>query len=229
LPARTCPAQLREVGTSAPGPIKAPHLSAELISNSGTISPGGKTRVALALTLEPCWHVYWVYAGDSGEAPEVQWSAPLGISMEPMQFAAPSRLPLGPLMDYGYEGTAVFPFDVTASSQVSPGVVGLKAHVRWLVSGGGTDSCWRDWRLKMTHQLPTGEVGQIIQFVLEIEKQKGVLRKVRPIGEERYENTAEHSWPIGRSSFRESCRSLHARSAESQQQWWKLGREWRQL
>jgi thiol:disulfide interchange protein len=36
-------------------------------------------------------------------------------------------------MDYRYEGTAVFPFDVTASSQVSPGVVGLKAHVRWLV------------------------------------------------------------------------------------------------
>ena len=72
--------------------------------------PGGKSRVALALTLEPGWHVYWVYAGDSGEAPEVQWSAPPGISMGPMQYAAPSRLPLGPLMDYGYEGTAVFPF-----------------------------------------------------------------------------------------------------------------------
>ena len=48
----------------------------------------------------------------------------------------------------------------------------------------------------MTHQLPTGEVGQIIQFVLEIEKLKGVLRKVRPIGKARYENTAEHSWQI---------------------------------
>lgn len=48
----------------------------------------------------------------------------------------------------------------------------------------------------MTHQPTTGEVGQIIQFVLEIEKLKGVLRKVRPIGEDRYENTAEHSWQI---------------------------------
>ena len=48
----------------------------------------------------------------------------------------------------------------------------------------------------MTHQLPTGEVGQIIQFVLEIEKLKGVLRKVRPIGKARYENAAEHSWQI---------------------------------
>src|SRR6201996_1567952 len=48
----------------------------------------------------------------------------------------------------------------------------------------------------MAQQLPSAEVGQIIQFVLEIEKLKGVLRKVRPIGEDRYENTAEHSWQI---------------------------------
>jgi thiol:disulfide interchange protein len=128
-----CQAQLRELGTGASGPVKAQHLTAELISDSRTINPGGKTRVALALTMEPGWHVYWVYAGDSGEPPEVQWSVPPGISIGPMQYAAPSRLPLGPLMDYGYEGTAVFPFDLAASSQVSPGVVALKAHVRWLV------------------------------------------------------------------------------------------------
>jgi thiol:disulfide interchange protein DsbD len=28
----------------------------------------------LALTLEPGWHVYWLYAGDSGEPPAVEWS-----------------------------------------------------------------------------------------------------------------------------------------------------------
>jgi len=40
------------------------------------------------------------------------------------------------------------------------------------------------------------EVHDIVQFVLEIDKLKGVLRKVKPVGEERYENTAEHSWQI---------------------------------
>ena len=35
-----------------------------------------------------------------------------------------------------------------------------------------------------------------IRFVLEIDKLKGILRKVKPIGEDRYENTAEHSWQI---------------------------------
>ena len=35
---------------------------------------------------------------------------------------------------------------------------------------------------------------QIIDFVLELEKLKGVTRKVRPLGLDRYENSAEHSW-----------------------------------
>ncbi len=33
-------AQLRELGTGAPGPVKAQHVTAELISDSGTITPG---------------------------------------------------------------------------------------------------------------------------------------------------------------------------------------------
>ncbi|NKB51330.1 MAG: HD domain-containing protein [Rhizobiaceae bacterium] len=33
-----------------------------------------------------------------------------------------------------------------------------------------------------------------IEFILELEKLKGVLRKTRPVGLERYENSAEHSW-----------------------------------
>lgn len=37
---------------------------------------------------------------------------------------------------------------------------------------------------------------QVVDFVLEIDKLKRVLRKVRPLGLERYENAAEHSWQI---------------------------------
>jgi len=36
-------------------------------------------------------------------------------------------------MDYGYEGTAVFPFDLSTSSQTPLGKADLKAHVQWLV------------------------------------------------------------------------------------------------
>ncbi len=34
------------------------------------------------------------------------------------------------------------------------------------------------------------------EFILEIEKLKAVQRKTKPLGLERYENTAEHSWQV---------------------------------
>jgi putative hydrolases of HD superfamily len=37
---------------------------------------------------------------------------------------------------------------------------------------------------------------QIIDFILELEKLKGVTRKIRPLGLNRYENSAEHSWQL---------------------------------
>jgi putative hydrolase of HD superfamily len=37
---------------------------------------------------------------------------------------------------------------------------------------------------------------QIIEFILELDKLKAVTRKVRPLGLDRYENSAEHSWQI---------------------------------
>jgi len=37
---------------------------------------------------------------------------------------------------------------------------------------------------------------QIVDFVLELDKLKGITRKTRPLGLDRYENSAEHSWQI---------------------------------
>jgi putative hydrolase of HD superfamily len=38
---------------------------------------------------------------------------------------------------------------------------------------------------------------EIIRFILEVDKLKNVSRKVRPVGLDRYENSAEHSWQLG--------------------------------
>lgn len=37
---------------------------------------------------------------------------------------------------------------------------------------------------------------QIVDFIMELEKLKAVTRKVRPVGLERNENSAEHSWQL---------------------------------
>ncbi|GAA5786598.1 phosphohydrolase [Chitiniphilus shinanonensis] len=37
---------------------------------------------------------------------------------------------------------------------------------------------------------------EVVAFALELEKLKGVLRRNKPLGQERYENSGEHSWQI---------------------------------
>ena len=126
-------AQLQEFGDGGPGPVKAQHLTAELVSLSPTIAPGGTQQLGLVITLEEHWHVYWINAGDSGEPPTIKWTLPPGLTAGPMQFGIPSRLPLGPLMDFGYEDTAAFPVTITAAPPAKPGPAHLDAKVTWLV------------------------------------------------------------------------------------------------
>ncbi|QUM85572.1 MULTISPECIES: HD domain-containing protein [unclassified Moritella] len=39
-------------------------------------------------------------------------------------------------------------------------------------------------------------IERVLNFIVEIEKLKGVLRKTKPVGLDRYENSAEHSWHV---------------------------------
>ncbi len=126
-------AQLQVVGDGGPGPVKAQHLTAELVSLAPAIAPAGTLQVGLVLTLEEHWHVYWINAGDSGEPPKIIWTLPDGITAGPMKFPIPSRLPLGPLMDFGYEDEVAFPVQLTAASSLGPGPIHLDAKVSWLV------------------------------------------------------------------------------------------------
>ena len=95
-------AQIVEVGDGGPGPFKAPHLTVELTTLAPQIAVGGTLQAGLVMSIEEHWHVYWVNAGDSGEPPKITWTLPKGITASPLQVPAPPRLPLGPLMDFGY-------------------------------------------------------------------------------------------------------------------------------
>jgi thiol:disulfide interchange protein DsbD len=133
LPCFRAQAQLVEVGDGGPGPVKAQHLTAELTSLAPQIAPGGTQTIGLVLTIEEHWHVYWINAGDSGEPPNVKWTLPKGFTAGPLQFPPPQRLPLGPLMDFGYEDQVAFPITLTAAPNVKLGKAHLDAHVTWLV------------------------------------------------------------------------------------------------
>jgi len=111
----------------------AAHLHVQLIVPEAQLLTGQSSNAGLYFKLEPGWHVYWLNAGDSGEPPHIQWTLPAGITAGALQFPAPKRLPLGPLMDFGYENEVLFPFTLDVAKSAKPGPVTLPAKVDWLV------------------------------------------------------------------------------------------------
>lgn len=111
----------------------APHVHVQLVLPQDELFPGGNNQVGLYFKLEPGWHVYWKNAGDSGEPPHIKWTLPDGVTAGPMQFPPPKRLPLGPLMDFGYENEVLFPLQLQVAPTVKDGKGTIDANVDWLV------------------------------------------------------------------------------------------------
>ena len=111
-----------------------PHVHVQLISPNAQLNPGNN-NAGLYFKLEPGWHVYWKNPGDAGEPPHIKWTLPSGITAGPLEYPIPKRLPLGPLMDFGYEDEVLFPFQVNVAANASGPAV-LHAKVDWLVCRG---------------------------------------------------------------------------------------------
>jgi thiol:disulfide interchange protein DsbD len=109
------------------------HLHVQLVFPQSSLYSDVSNDGGLYFKLEPGWHVYWKNAGDSGEPPHIKWTIPKGITAEPLLFPAPHRLPLGPLMDFGYEVEVLFPFTLDVVKTVKAGPAVLHAKVDWLV------------------------------------------------------------------------------------------------
>ncbi|MGB7267527.1 MAG: thioredoxin family protein [Terracidiphilus sp.] len=111
----------------------APHVHVQLMVLQQGLNRGQAAEAGLYFKLDPGWHVYWKNAGDAGEPPHAQWTLPEGITAGAMQFPAPKRLPLGPLMDYGYLNEVLFPLTLNVAGTAKPGPQMLHAKVDWLV------------------------------------------------------------------------------------------------
>jgi DsbC/DsbD-like thiol-disulfide interchange protein/cytochrome c biogenesis protein CcdA len=109
-----------------------PKVHARLVAEDKAVAPGGTVTVALEEKIAPRWHTYWKNPGDAGAPTEIQWTLPPGWKAGPIQWPRPKRLPVGPLMDYGYEGTPWLLTTLTAPPDAT-GTVTIRAQATWLV------------------------------------------------------------------------------------------------
>jgi thiol:disulfide interchange protein DsbD len=161
-----CKAQLPPSTVSADGAsATAPHLKVSLVASAAMIAPGAGFQTGLHFQLDKGWHVYWVNAGDSGEPPTIKWTLPKGITAGPMQFPAPQRLPLGPLMDFGYPDEVLYPIDMEVAPDFKPGAPAVLAgQVDWLVC---RESCIPG-RAFLSLKLPTAATPAVNQARLSL-------------------------------------------------------------
>jgi thiol:disulfide interchange protein DsbD len=115
-------------------PVASPHATTELVASTTSAAPGASLQVAVVQTFAKGWHSYWRNPGDAGEATTIAWTLPAGWSAGPIQWPTPGRLPVGPIMNYGYEGGVVLPVTLKVPADAAVGqTVTLTAVVQFLV------------------------------------------------------------------------------------------------
>ena len=129
------------------GPIQTDEVEVSLVLSSRELVAGQTFEVGLRLRHAPLWHTYWVNPGDSGLPTEFELNlldasgARLPLPLQPIQWPAPRRLPVGPLASYGFEGElllarlAQLPQGLESIESGGAGFVprALEVQANWLV------------------------------------------------------------------------------------------------
>ena len=114
--------------------VKTDQVRAELVAHAPQgVAAGQPLLLGLRIEHAPHWHTYWKNPGDSGLATTLQWTLPAGFDAGEIAWPTPQPLPVGPLMNFGYEGTLLLPVAVTVPQGFSAETLEVKLRADWLV------------------------------------------------------------------------------------------------
>ena len=119
----------------APGTVvQTPQVRAELLAFAPQgIAPGKSLWLGLQLTHQPDWHTYWRNPGDSGLPTELHWQLPAALKPGAIQWPAPTKFPVGRLVNYGYDASVLLPVAVAVAPGLGAPTVQVGLHADWLV------------------------------------------------------------------------------------------------
>ncbi|HET6451601.1 MAG TPA: protein-disulfide reductase DsbD domain-containing protein, partial [Spirochaetia bacterium] len=108
-------------------------VAAQLAADQAFVAPGKPFTAAVVLSMQPDWHVYWKYPGDSGLPTTVAWDLPPGFTAGPVQWPVPRRFIQDGLVTYGYPGRVLLLAEITPPATLAQDTpVVLRAHAEWL-------------------------------------------------------------------------------------------------
>ena len=135
LTALLLPTQAQAQAWLATGAIvTTPQVKAELLAHAPDGVAAGKPMwLGLKIQHAPHWHTYWKNPGDSGLPTTMEWQLPAGVQAGEIEWPTPAKLPLGPLLNFGYEGTLLLPVAITVPAGFTGDTLDVKLRADWLV------------------------------------------------------------------------------------------------
>ena len=111
---------------------EAAHTEVKLLLSAGAAKPGDTIWVGVDLKMESGWHTYWKNPGEAGQATEIKWQLPPGVTAGEIQWPLPQKLPPADITTYGYEEEVVLLVPLTLGNNVPAGALPISAKVSWL-------------------------------------------------------------------------------------------------
>ncbi|MFZ5550953.1 MAG: protein-disulfide reductase DsbD family protein [Pseudomonadota bacterium] len=114
--------------------VATEHVRAELVAHAPDGLGAGKPAwLGLRIEHQPEWHTYWKNPGDSGLPTTLAWTLPAGADAGEIAWPAPHKLPVGPLVNYGYEGVLLLPVPLKLAEGVGDRGLEVALRADWLV------------------------------------------------------------------------------------------------
>ena len=110
--------------------LYASNSNITLLSDTYTIQPEENFLVGVKFELEKDWHTYWKNPGDAGEGATIEWILPEGIEASRILWPGPERIPVEPLMTFGYNNEVVLLTELSAGQDLIFPLT-IQANVSW--------------------------------------------------------------------------------------------------
>lgn len=109
------------------------HAEVTLLPSAPYFEAGQTYRLGVLVDMEPEWHIYWRYGGETGLPPEFIWSLPDDFAKPEISWPRPEYIEYNTIINYGYHDETVLFADINVPADYQGDVLDIDLDFEWLI------------------------------------------------------------------------------------------------